>query len=271
VKVALKRLARTAATFQNYRNPLHIIWKRFAAGPTDMMTIVDRGTGIRCGCPLDAFHMFAGTWYQKEYDVPHVPIRREDVVIDVGANHGFFALYAASAGARVYAFEPSPVVFKRLESNIRSNRLDEKVVARPWAISSEPGHVELMITDRMGGGMSTINGRFAESSGIAITERVNVDCHTLSEILAMWGIDKVRRCKIDAEGSEIAILKGLDCKDRGRFESIVLEYHPEAYDVAELISELMSWGTHQVGFIEEKEFGCNILRAVSNEALLRPR
>jgi FkbM family methyltransferase len=271
VKEALKRLARSVTTFQNYQNPLHIMWKRFAAGPNDMITIVDRGTGIRCECPLDAFHMFAGTWYQKEYDVPHLPIRPKDVVIDIGANHGFFALYAAKAGGQVYAFEPSPVVFARLESNISSNRLDDKIVARPWAISSAAGEVELMITDRMGGGMSTINGRFAESSGIAVTERVSVECHTLSEILAMWGIDKVRRCKIDAEGSEIAIVKGIDAGDRARFESIVLEYHPEAYGVAELISELMSWGTHQVSFIEEKEFGCNILRAVSNEALLTPR
>lgn len=234
-----------------------------------MMTIADRKTGIHCECPLDAFHMFASTWYHEEYEVPRLPIRPGDFVIDIGANHGFFALYAASKGAEVFAFEPSPTVFKRLESNIRSNGLEGQITARPWAISGSPGEAQLLVTERLGGGMSTIHEGFAQKTKIPVTERLAVECHTLSEVLETFDIDTVRRCKIDAEGSELAILKGLDRKDRARFESIVLEFHLEAYRLQDLLSELIGWGSHQVSLIDESEFSGNVLRVVSNGSLLR--
>ncbi len=258
-------MARAAATFRHYKNPFRILWKRFTANPIDMMAIVDRNTGIRCNCPVAAFHMFAGIWYQGDYDIPHLPIRPNDSVIDVGANHGFFALYAAQKGAKVYAFEPSPAVFERLQSNIRSNGFEAQIAARPWAIAGESGRAQLMVTEQLGGGMSTMHAGFAEKTRIPVRERVTVECHTLSEILQMWGIARVRLLKIDAEGLELEILKGLNRNDRARFESIVLECHPEAYEVAELLSELMAWGTHQVSFVEPAGFAPGIVRLVSNE------
>lgn len=233
------------------------------------MTIADRKTGIHCESPVDAFHMFAEIWYREVYDVPQVSVRPGDLVIDIGANHGFFALYAAGKGARVYAFEPSPTVFKRLEDNIRSNGLEQHITARPWAISGKSGEAQLIVTERLGGAMSTIHEDFAKSTKIPITERVTVECHTLSEVVEMFGLAAVRRCKIDAEGSELTILKALERKDRARFESIVLEYHSEAYRVQDLFSELIAWGSHQISLTDEGEFSGNLLRVVSNESLMR--
>ena len=63
------------------------------------MIAVDRQTGVRCPFPQAAFHMLSSIWYEHDYDIPDMPIREGDVVIDIGANHGFFACYAASKGA----------------------------------------------------------------------------------------------------------------------------------------------------------------------------
>ena len=232
------------------------------------MTIVDRRTGVRCECPLAAFHMYASIWYEHDYDIPGMPIRSGDVVIDVGANYGFFSCYAASRGAKVYAFEPSPPVYEYLERNIRANHFESLITARPWALSDYSGEARFLRTERLGGAMSTIVPEFAERTGIPVVEQMTVRTHRLSEVLKEFALAKVRLCKIDAEGSEIAILKGIEQGQSQCLESVVLEYHPEAYPLRELLAVPLGWGTHQVSLMDEKPFSGNIVRAVATSALL---
>ena len=53
-----------------------------------------------------------------------------EVTLDVGAYVGFFALVAAHANpkARIYAFEPMPMVYERLRKNVRINQLSNENV-----------------------------------------------------------------------------------------------------------------------------------------------
>jgi FkbM family methyltransferase len=262
------RLSRTITTFRRYGNPLHVLRKRLLGAPEDRMTAVDRQTGVRCEFPVAAFHMLSSIWYEHDYDIPRMPIREGDVVIDVGANHGFFACYAASKGARVYAFEPSPIVFQRLEQNIAANGFESRITARPWAISERTGEAQLLRTEKMGGGMSTIVPEFARGSGLPVVEQLTVPCYTLSDLLETFRLSTVRVCKIDAEGSEVAILTGVQAAHRTCLQSMVMEYHPEAYPLEQLLSVAVGWGTHQISFMDEKRFSGNIVRAVSTESLL---
>ena len=263
------RLGRTITTFRRYRNPLHVLRKRLLGAAEEQMTAVDRQTGVRCQFPVAAFHMLSSIWYERDYDVPHMPIREGDVVIDIGANHGFFACYAAQKGARVLAFEPNPLVFPRLEKNIAANRFASRVTARPWAIAEHAGEAQLLRTEKLGGGMSTIVPEFARGSGIAVVEQVTVPSYTLSDVLEMFQLSAVRVCKIDAEGSEVGILQGVKPAHRECLQSIVMEYHPEAYSLQQLLAVLGGWGTHQISFMDEKPYSGNILRAVATEALLQ--
>ena len=56
---------------------------------------------------------------ERDYDVPRMQIRPNDIVVDIGANQGVFTCYAAYHGARVYAFEPFPQSFETLQENVR--------------------------------------------------------------------------------------------------------------------------------------------------------
>lgn len=262
------RFVRCLRAVKLLQNPFHILFKRVFGAPTDIMTIVDRETGVRCQCTVGSYHMFASTWYSRDYDVPGVSLREGDVAIDIGGNQGFFTCYAARRGAKVYAFEPNPENYERLRTNVQQNGLENRVIAQPWAISDREGTAELMVSEELGGGRSTIVRRFAENSHISVRKKVTVPCYSLPSVLRACPEGRVRLCKIDAEGAEFQILSQLGPSDRLRIDSLVMEYHPEAYAFTDLVSLLLSWGTHQVSLMDEKPFTGNILRAVSNEVLL---
>jgi FkbM family methyltransferase len=64
-----------------------------------------------------------------------VSISPGDVVLDIGANIGVFALCAAKQGAQVYAYEPIPRTFELLQQNIYLHGLDNMVHPRNIGLS----------------------------------------------------------------------------------------------------------------------------------------
>src|SRR5690242_4980783 len=56
------------------------------------------------------------------YDVPGVDLGRCRTILDIGANVGLFALYAASVApeAVIHSFEPEPATFERLTGNLQA-------------------------------------------------------------------------------------------------------------------------------------------------------
>lgn len=250
----------------HYRNPIHILVKRYFA-KSGMMTIVDRQTGIHCNCTVTSYQMFGETWYNKDYDIPHFPIGPGDVVMDIGANQGFFTCYMASTGAKVYAFEPFENSFKTLKENVDSNQFSSDVIAKPWAIGEKNGFVELIYTDRMGGGMNTTQPEFIKNTHLEVLGKVQVPCFSLSQIIEDFNLTKIRLCKLDCEGAELEILKQIDKIDLSKIDAFVLEYHP-AYPLDDLMQLVLSWETHQVSFAEDNEHcSRHILRLVANKEL----
>jgi FkbM family methyltransferase len=258
---------RLVETIERLRNPFHTIVKRAFGKSDQLMTIVDRRTGVACQCTVGSFHMFGSTWYSREYDVPYVPIREGDVVLDVGANQGFFTCYAASLGARVFAFEPNPESFETLERNIEKNHFADRVTARAWAISDENRRTKLIVSNELGGGMSTIDPVFARNTSLIVKKTFDVECRTLASVLELFSLRSVRLCKIDAEGSETAILRTITETALPNIDSFAMEVHPEAYRIEDLTKIIFEWGTHQIGFNDTREFSSSIMRLISNRLL----
>jgi FkbM family methyltransferase len=78
-------------------------------------------------------------WYLDEIHGPFT-------MLDIGANLGMWALYAANRpDVRVHTFEPFPVIFEALSANIRFLGLDSQVTASPLAFSNATGRGELTI------------------------------------------------------------------------------------------------------------------------------
>ncbi len=125
------------------------------------------------------------------------------VVIDVGANVGFYSLTAASLvgpAGRVVAFEPGPKTASRLRENAALNGFANLVVVEA-AVSDKPGVLRLHLGEDSEG-----NSLF--DPGQEATDSVEVSVLTLDAYAEAEGIARVDLLKIDAEGAEVGIIRG---------------------------------------------------------------
>lgn len=146
---------------------------------------------------------------------------RGGVLVDVGANFGYYSLLWAGqgAGCRAMAFEASPQVFPGLLNNVQTNPLSGRVKAHFQAISDREG--VLPFQEAPPG--ETGSGR------LAVGGKVEVAATTLDRVLAR--INEVAILKIDAEGHDFAVLCGArDALRRRVFRHIFWEAFPSDFD-----------------------------------------
>jgi FkbM family methyltransferase len=131
-----------------------------------------------------------------------------DVVIDIGAEEGFYAMRLSQLvgrRGRVYAFEPNPLAFRRLEAVTASRR---NLSAHPVALSDHAGKAELHIPvvngqDRYGLGSISVPAARAD-----VPHRVlQVTLVRLDTVLSDES-RPVAFIKCDVEGHEFAVLRG---------------------------------------------------------------
>jgi FkbM family methyltransferase len=130
------------------------------------------------------------------------------VFIDVGANDGYYTLFAArrvGPAGRVIAVEPSSRERAHLQRNLGRNGLDNvQVVAA--ALGAEAGFVDLHLAHGVHAGHNTL-GDFAHDDVVrASSERVALD--TLDAVVARQGLTRVDIVKIDVEGGEAGVVAG---------------------------------------------------------------
>ena len=255
----LNRIIELLNGLVRYGNPVHVVLKRTFC-KTGLMTISDRRTGVRVSAAVKSSHMFGETWYSRDYDVPGCPLRPGDFVIDIGANQGFFSCYAASKGAKVYAYEPFPESFARLQDNIERNGFSSQVELSQAAVASWAERELLWCSDYLGGGGNTIVAAQVASIPENILKKIEVDTIGIDSVLdGLPG--RIRLCKIDCEGAEYRILASLS--DPSKVDSFAVEYHPGAYCLHDLVAILINWGTHQISFGKTS----HMLYAVRNSIL----
>jgi FkbM family methyltransferase len=250
---------------RNYRHPLGLLAQRALGRPR--VEVADRLTGLRFQCLQGADRMLGEIFHTRVYDVPTAPVRPGDVVVDVGANHGFTACWFAHRGARVVAFEPSPEVFALLQANVAANGLGDRITLFQEAVSDRDGTATLLVTPALGGGMSTLDPRFAERLALPVTGTPEVRTRSLPAVFRELGLARVRLLKLDCEGSELAILRSLDSDALERIDSLAIEYHPDSYPLSDLLDVVLGWGDFHVSKVAALDVENANLHAVSRRAL----
>jgi FkbM family methyltransferase len=173
-------------------------------------------TGARL---IDTTGTLAGTmavvFVREEYG----RLERFRTILDVGANLGCFALYAAQRcpDAKIYCYEPERRNFESLVRNLKINELAGQVSAFQCAVASSGRRRELAVTEE------SLRNSFHIFPPEATRE--TVDCMTLPNILETQKLGTVDLLKMNCEGAEYEILEGCSDADLRRITNIRLEYH----------------------------------------------
>jgi FkbM family methyltransferase len=143
-------------------------------------------------------------WEPENLDILLSFLRPDSVVLDVGANVGYFSILLGrrlAEGGQVHAIEPHPDLTVILRRNVLINSLEKRVTVHCTAASDACGQVEIFYPDEhLGGG--SIHVKSDELGRTIIAPAVRLDDLLPAGFRA--GI-----VKIDVELHELAVLKGM--------------------------------------------------------------
>jgi len=143
----------------------------------------------------------------NEFLFVHTFLKPNMVMVDVGANDGFFTVVAArrvGPAGKVYAFEPSEREFQRLKTNVASNGL-RNVQPVKKAVAEARGEGVLRICEYGHEGQNTLGEFVHQVSGLGTQP---VELCSLDDYFASPGLTRLDLIKIDAEGAEAKVLAG---------------------------------------------------------------
>ena len=174
-------------------------------------------------------------------------IRGGDFIVDVGANVGIYSLSSAARCGpfgRVFSFEPNSSTAKLLRHGIMMNWVHDRLKVVELAASDAEGYVSFEGSDKLIGEVRVPNstrGDFFELSGTVVGDRQTITIGA-TRLDAYFPVDlPFRLLKIDAEGHEVAVLRGarrlLESKC---FDILMIEYGYESHhhDFAAFIAEM---------------------------------
>ncbi|MCA9277190.1 MAG: FkbM family methyltransferase [Phycisphaerales bacterium] len=170
-------------------------------------------------------------WFRRFYESHTTRFLRSTLkpggtLIDIGMNLGHFSTLGAElvgSGGRVIAFEPNPKLCELVGGHLRSQGLTW-VDIRNCALGPEEGSVTLTIP---GGavGSSFVSEITNRGAGVE-DERVAVPMRIGSNELASVAADDLV-IKLDVEGAELEVLRGLEPVLRDQVKAAQIEISPE--------------------------------------------
>ena len=196
-------------------------------------------------------------------------LKDNDTFIDVGANIGVFSLLASSKikKGKVFAFEPSPKILAQLYANIALNQKTDRILVAEKAVSNKSKQVNFDISDRADYNHLSFNSSVKKTT-------LQVKTTTLDKFIKDVGIKHVKLIKIDVEGAEMLVLKGLkQSLLTKKIDMLIVEVNESAalsfgFSTKDILSCLEEYGFKNymfdknynlVDFVMEKNTGWNVI------------
>jgi len=152
------------------------------------------------------------------------PNGKRALFADVGANFGWFSVFAAAMGCRVIAFEPVPHFHAFLEYSVHINGFAHLVDMRSNVVSHEAGKdMEMVVPSRGIWGTAGIGGLNIDRAVESSHESIMIPSVRLEEVVKQ----DVLLLKVDVEGWEWSVLQGAAKLLKGfKVENVIMEYSP---------------------------------------------
>jgi FkbM family methyltransferase len=155
-------------------------------------------------------------WMIQEYSNNDFDIHDNDIVIDVGAHIGLFALFASQfcKQGKIFCFEPIKENYELLVENVNSNKI-KNIVTFNFAVSKISDSVKIFLNDDYSG-----HSMFLETNNFVI-----VKSKSLHDIFSDNNIQECDFLKLDCEGAEYEIINSLPPEFLNKIKKYAIEYH----------------------------------------------
>jgi FkbM family methyltransferase len=183
---------------------------------------------------FDTKRKISKQWYYPRYILgkPHEPsitnlfvekIKQSDVVLDIGANQGYFTVLAAKLidKGSVHAFEMDPVLLPCINDSLKLNKGICKIYVNQAAVYETSGEL-LTFAPHKKNNLTTNSLLYRNYQNIQlITQTISLDeyCEKM-DIVPNF-------IKIDVEGAELSALKGMKNILEKYQPSLLIEIHPK--------------------------------------------
>ena len=214
--------------------------------------------------------LYGEIFERQEYFKCGIELPDQATVVDVGGHVGMFSLFVSEVApaSKIYAFEPVPELAEFFRLNARLHDIDVEVLN--YAVAASPGTGRFTYYPQM----SIMSGRFANEeqergavkefiaslpdhgpagalSGGELDElvgerlqaiEIEVETRTLSQFIREHAPGRIDLLKIDAEKSEIEVLKGIEPGHWALIDQVVVEVHDQDDHIAEATGMLEAAG-----------------------------
>ena len=163
---------------------------------------------------------------KKIYDTQGIEVFK--CICDVGAHIGLFTLKTSkqSLGSKIIAVEADPTNYKYFLRNVSINGLKNRVQGLNAAVGQGKGTATLWLSKSSRGDNSTKKWHDAGSAGHIVVSMLPLDDILSNEKLCDL-------MKLDVEGSETEVLKGLE-KQYSKVNRLVMEAHTSVVNIDEI-------------------------------------
>jgi FkbM family methyltransferase len=240
-----RRLARQANTFLHGHRRVRAAQKRLTRparhAPLPILTGAGRGLRVRFG--ESALTRAVSRIEPEVEDTLLALLHPGDVFYDVGANIGWYSMLAARAvgsSGKVIAFEPTVFNAALLQKNAAGNRL-ANVTTIPAAVTDQDGWATFLY-----GG--SLEGRLGKDDCEEQAERrAKRRTPKRSSVVPIVALDSWLReteqpppnvLKIDVEGAEVGVLRGMTQTLHTVKPALVIELHNTQVEVADLLDSI---------------------------------
>lgn len=171
--------------------------------------------------------MVSGLWEIYVKSILDKEVKNNDIIVDVGANIGVYAIPLAKRVNKVIAFEPHPKTSEMLEKSIELNHLHNIALVKKIIGDSKKKVLYGISAVPMESGITTTSNKGLDST--IELESIDLDTALIMENKIDWLL-------IDVEGFEINVLNGARSILRKHSPKIIMEvFHHNVDTVNEVL------------------------------------
>jgi FkbM family methyltransferase len=224
--MSVKGITRYQRLTQNIANWQEYIFRKGERKKRSLQ-FTTRPYPIHFKVPGSLYQVFKEIFMEDFYEIDSLVKKLPDnpVIIDVGANAGFFniLLFSKIHKARILAYEPMPSNIAFFKDAIDRNPILQSIKLYQAAVTGKPKeYIELFTEDTEGNTVvSSVFSNFNQLNN----KKVRVEARSLSSIIAGHKLEQVDLLKLDCEGSEYDIIYNTDPSILARVKMMVIEVH----------------------------------------------